>query len=121
MDSAVIPLSKHPGLSLVQTVDFFYPLIDDPFKMGKIAFANVASDVYACGVTLIDKITLVMSSSTEFTDKQRDVIVPMMIAGFKESCNLAGCKLIVGNVAENPWIIIGGVATAVCGDEELIL
>lgn len=33
MDCAVIPLSKH-DLSLIQTVDFFYPLIDDPYIMG---------------------------------------------------------------------------------------
>ena len=30
MDSCVIPL-RHPGLSLVQTTDFFYPLVDDPY------------------------------------------------------------------------------------------
>lgn len=34
MDSAVIPLKRH-GLSLVQSVDCFYPLVDDPFNMGK--------------------------------------------------------------------------------------
>lgn len=40
MDSAVIPLAKH-GLSLIQTVDFFYPLIDDPYIMGKSSYAKM--------------------------------------------------------------------------------
>jgi hypothetical protein len=35
MDSSVTPL-RHGGLSLVQTTDFFYPLVDDPYMMGKI-------------------------------------------------------------------------------------
>lgn len=34
MDSAIIPLKKYPGLSLIQSVDFFYPLVDDPYTIG---------------------------------------------------------------------------------------
>ena len=49
LDSCVIPL-RHAGLNLIQTTDFFYPLIEDPYLMGKIACANVLSDLYAMGV-----------------------------------------------------------------------
>ena len=38
-----------PGLALVQTVDFFTPIVDDPFEFGAIAAANAFSDVYAMG------------------------------------------------------------------------
>ena len=82
MDSAVIPLNKF-GLSLVQTVDFFYPLVDDPYLMGKIALANVVSDVYAVGVTNIDKITMILSASTELTEKECGIVMPMIIKGFR--------------------------------------
>ena len=48
LDSCVIP-TRHKGINVVQTTDFFYPLVDDPYLQGKIACANVLSDLYATG------------------------------------------------------------------------
>src|SRR5881397_1818804 len=48
-DAAVFQLSA--DLALVQTVDFFTPLVDDPYDFGRIAAANAISDVYAMGGT----------------------------------------------------------------------
>lgn len=48
-DAAVFRL--HEDLALVQTIDFFTPLVDDPFDFGRIAAANALSDVYAMGGT----------------------------------------------------------------------
>ena len=46
-DAAVFALSEE--LALVQTIDFFTPLVDDPYDFGRIAAANALSDVYAMG------------------------------------------------------------------------
>lgn len=48
-DAAIVQLT--PEISLVQTLDFFTPIVDDPFTFGKIAAANALSDVYAMGGT----------------------------------------------------------------------
>lgn len=48
-DAAVYRLS--PDLALVQTVDFFTPVVDDPYDFGRISAANSLSDIYAMGAT----------------------------------------------------------------------
>lgn len=118
MDSAVIPLRDN--LNLVQSVDYFYPLIDNPYLMGKIALANVVSDIYATGVTIIDKLEMIISAPTEFTDAQRDIVVPLIIQGFKDSAQLANCEVSIQSITINPWCIIGGIATSVCLEPEII-
>ncbi|KAK2106910.1 Selenide, water dikinase 2 [Saguinus oedipus] len=78
MDSCVIPL-RHGGLSLVQTTDCFYPLVEDPSMMGHIACANVLSDLYAMGITECDMLMLLsvsQSMSEEEREKPNDFIMP---------------------------------------------
>lgn len=120
MDCAVVPLKRFSTLSLVQTVDFFYPLIDDPHIMGKIALANVVSDVYAVGVTELDKLNFIITTPDEFSEKERDVIMPMIASGFQESASLAGCNVHIQNITINPWCIIGGIASAVVKNDKII-
>ncbi|XP_046812235.1 selenide, water dikinase 2 isoform X3 [Lucilia cuprina] len=121
MDCAVVPLKKYKNISLIQTVDFFYPLVDDPHAMGKIAFANVVSDVYAVGVTDLDKLNLIITAPEELKEEERNIIMPMIATGFQESAKLAGCKVHVQNIHVNPWCIIGGIATAVVKKDEVIM
>ena len=46
-DAAVYQLSDE--IAMIQTVDFFTPIVDDPYTFGEIAAANALSDVYAMG------------------------------------------------------------------------
>ncbi|KAG5897304.1 hypothetical protein JTB14_011467 [Gonioctena quinquepunctata] len=98
LDCSVTPL-RHGGLCLVQTTDFFYPLVDDPYMMGKIACANVLSDLYAMGVTECDNM--------------------LMLLG--DSALEAGTTVTGGQTVVNPWCTIGGVATTVCQPNEYIV
>jgi selenide, water dikinase len=56
-DAAVVRLAG--GVALVQTVDFFTPLVDDPYDFGRIAAANALSDVYAMGGTPVCALNIV--------------------------------------------------------------
>ncbi|VDP13627.1 unnamed protein product [Soboliphyme baturini] len=119
MDSCVIPL-RHNGLHLVQTTDFFYPLVDDPYIMGKIACANTLSDLYAVGVTKCDNMLMLLSISRKLSDLESNVIIPLMLRGFRDKALEAKTFVQGGQSIMNPWIIIGGVATSVCSFSELI-
>src|ERR1022692_1298694 len=55
-DAGVYQLTAE--LALVQTVDFFTPIVDDPFTFGAIAAANALSDVYAMGGRPISALTI---------------------------------------------------------------
>lgn len=48
-DAAVASVTSAPGVLVISTVDFFTPVVDDPFDWGRIAAANALSDVYAMG------------------------------------------------------------------------
>merc|ERR1712212_288221 len=120
MDASITPL-RHSGLSLVQTTDFFYPLVEDPYMQGKIACANVLSDLYAMGVTECDNMLMLLAVSTKMTEKERDVVVPLMMRGFKDCALEANSAVTGGQTVMNPWCTIGGVATTVCQPNEFII
>ena len=113
MDASITPL-RHSGLSLVQTTDFFYPLVEDPYMQGKIACANVLSDLYAMGVTECDNMLMLLAVSTKMTEKERDVVMPLIMRGFKDCALEAGTTVTGGQTVMNPWCTIGGVATTIC-------
>lgn len=119
MDSSVVPLADS-GFSLVQTIDYFYPSVEDPYVMGKIACANVLSDIYALGVTRCDNMLMVMAVSTKLSERQRDIVVPLLIKGFKDLATEAGTRVTGGQTVFNPWPMIGGVASSCCRNSEII-
>ena len=119
LDSCV-KATRH-GQFLIQTTDFFYPLIDDPYLMGGIACANVLSDLYAEGVTFCDNMLMLLASSKDFSGKEMDVVMPMIIRGFCDKAREAGTEVRGGQTVVNPWVIIGGVATSVSERKEIIM
>ncbi|KAI1285971.1 Inactive selenide, water dikinase-like protein [Halotydeus destructor] len=120
MDSSITPI-RHGSLYLIQTTDFFYPLVDDPYVMGKIACANVLSDLYALGVTECDNMLMILGVSRQMTEKERDVVIPIMMRGFRDCAHEAGTQVTGGQTVFNPWITIGGIATSVCQQQEYIM
>uniref|UniRef100_A0A8R1TU82 Selenide, water dikinase n=1 Tax=Onchocerca volvulus TaxID=6282 RepID=A0A8R1TU82_ONCVO len=118
LDCCVIPL-RHQGLSLVQTTDFFYPLVDDPYLMGRITCANVLSDLYAMGVVNCDNMLILLGVPKDISDKERDVVTTNFFDGFKDTAVEAGTAIRGGQTVRCPWLLLGGVATSVCSVNEM--
>ncbi len=81
-----------PGIALVQTVDFFTPMVDDPFTFGQIAATNSLSDVYAMGGQPRSSLALVC-----FPEKADLAILERVLAGGLSKMIEAGCSVIGGH------------------------
>lgn len=80
---------------------------------GKIACANVLSDVYAMGVTEVDTMLMILGVCRDMSEKERDVVTTQMIRGFNDLARQAETNVTGGQTVMNPWPIVGGVAMSV--------
>lgn len=119
MDCSIIP-SRYPDLFQVSTTDFFFPLVEDPYMQGKIACANVLSDLYALGVVECDNMLMLLGASDAFTEKEKDVMLAEMMRGFSDLAEEGGTKVTGGQTVINSWPLIGGVAMAVTMEKDMI-
>jgi selenide, water dikinase len=100
-DAGVYRISD--DLALIQTVDFFTPIVDDPYWFGQIAAANALSDVYAMGGTPKTAMNLVA-----FPARTMDLsILRQIIQGGVDKLNEAGVVLIGGHSIEDREIKYG--------------
>jgi selenide,water dikinase len=96
-------------LALIQTVDFFTPIVDDPYWFGQIAAANALSDVYAMGGTPKTAMNLVA-----FPVKQMDLtILRQIIQGGIDKLKEAGVVLIGGHSVEDKELKYGLSVTGI--------
>lgn len=96
-------------LALVQTVDFFTPIVDDPYEYGQIAAANSLSDCYAMGGRPVTAMNVMAVPA--------DVLPPETIAqilrGGAAKVKEAGCALVGGHTIKNPEPVYGLSVTGV--------
>jgi selenide, water dikinase len=103
-DAGVYRLSD--DLALVQTVDFFTPIVDDPFTFGAIAAANSLSDVYAMGGRPISALSVVAFPA----DGGMDVLGEILRGGL-EKMREAGCAVVGGHSVNDPEMKFGYAVT----------
>ena len=96
------------GLALVQTVDFFTPIVDDPFTFGQIAAANSLSDVYAMGGRPLSSLSIV-----GFPEKGDPAILEQIMRGGLDKMNEAKCTVIGGHSIRNDDMQFGYAVTGV--------
>ena len=91
------------GPALVQTVDFFTPIVDDPYVYGQIAAANSLSDVYAMGGT---PVTALAIAAFPQDDLDPETIRAIFMGGF-DKLREAGVALLGGHTVRDPEIKFG--------------
>ena len=99
-DAGVYQLT--PDVALVQTVDFFTPIVDDPYTFGQIAATNSLSDVYAMGGRPLSALTMVC-----FPENGDVNVLEQMLAGGLSKMVEANCTVIGGHSIRDEEIKLG--------------
>ncbi|QDV33077.1 Selenide, water dikinase [Tautonia plasticadhaerens] len=105
-----------PDLALVQTVDFFPPVVDDPYTFGRIAAANALSDVYAMNGRPLTALNI-----AAFPDDRLPLeILGRIIAGAAERVASAGASVLGGHTVRDAEIKFGLSVTGLVHPDELL-
>ena len=112
-DAAVYRLRD--DLAVVQTVDFFTPIVDDPFDYGRIAALNSINDVWAMGGTPITALAI-----TCFPKKGLDFsILAEIMRGGQTVLNENGVMLVGGHSVQSDQIMFGYAVTGIIHPDEI--
>ena len=109
-DGGVIDIGN--GIRIVQTVDFFTPILDNPFDWGRVAAANALSDIYAMGGTPISSLQLVSWPREDLSFE----ILSEVIKGGLETMQSAGCNIIGGHSIDDKEPKYGFAVTGIIND-----
>ncbi len=112
-DAGVYQLT--PELALVQTVDFFTPIVDDPYVFGQIAATNSLSDVYAMGGKPISALALVC-----FPENGDPKLLEEMLAGGLSKMVEASCTVIGGHSIRDDEIKLGYSVTGTIHPQKVL-
>ena len=104
-----------PEQALVQTVDFFTPIVDDPYTFGQIAATNALSDVYAMGGRPLTSLALVC-----FPEKGDLEILERILAGGLSKMMEAGCTVIGGHSIRDDETKFGYSVTGVIHPQRVL-
>jgi selenide, water dikinase len=104
-----------PETALVQTVDFFTPIVDDPYTFGQIAATNALSDVYAMGGKPLTSLALVC-----FPEKGDLEILERILAGGLSKMIEAGCTVVGGHSIRDEETKFGYSVTGVVHPQRVL-
>jgi selenide,water dikinase len=103
-------------LALVHTVDFFTPIVDDPFDFGRIAATNALSDIYAMGATPVSALNLVAFSLSELGEE----LLRQILCGGAAVAADAGVAILGGHSIEDAEPKYGMAVTGVVHPDEVL-
>ena len=113
-DAGVYKLTEE--LAIVQTVDFFTPIVDDAYQFGRIAAANALSDIYAMGGKPLTALNIVC-----FPQKVMDIsVLRDVLRGGLDKMHQADVILVGGHTVEDPELKYGLAVTGTVHPDKVI-
>ena len=113
-DAGVFKLTE--DLAIVQTVDFFTPIVDDPYQFGRIAVANSLSDVYAMGGVPVTALNIVCfpNSAMELS------VLNEVLRGGLDMMHEGGVILVGGHTVDDPELKYGLSVTGTIHPDKVV-
>jgi len=105
-----------PDTALVQTLDFFTPIVDDPYLFGQIAATNSLSDVYAMGGKPITAMNIMGVPTDQLTLEQ----INLILKGGADKVVEAQCAMVGGHTVQNPEPLYGLSVTGVVHPDRMM-
>ena len=113
-DAGVFRLDR--DRALVQTTDFFTPIVDDPFAYGQIAAANALSDVFAMGGRPLTALNIMGMPADLVSEKT----IATILRGGLEKAREVGCAIVGGHTIRNPEPIYGLAVTGIVSPRKIL-
>ena len=113
-DAGVFRLDR--DRALVQTTDFFTPIVDDPFAYGQIAAANALSDIFAMGGRPLTALNI-MGMPTDLVSAKT---IATILRGGLEKAREVGCAIIGGHTIRNPEPVYGLAVTGIVSPRQML-
>ncbi|MFC2104012.1 selenide, water dikinase SelD [Bacteroidota bacterium] len=113
-DAAVYKINN--DTTLVQTVDFFTPIVDKPYDFGAIAAANALSDIYAMGATPLFALNIVGFPSNRLPIE----VLNQILKGAQNKANEAGISILGGHTIDDPELKYGMVVSGTVNPNKIL-
>jgi len=113
-DAGVVQLTDE--LAIVQTADFFTPIVDDPYAFGRIAATNAFSDVYAMGGTPVSALNLVAYPLETLGPE----VLAEILRGGADAAQAAGAAIVGGHSIDDPEPKYGMAVTGTVHPAEVL-
>ncbi|XP_067205171.1 inactive selenide, water dikinase-like protein [Linepithema humile] len=119
-DTRVTKLDDVGGMMLVEAFSVVPAVVDDPYVMGKIAYAVALGGVYSLGLARCSSTRMILAVSDQMKDDERKTVLSMTTRGYADAARAADMSVKDCQVLRNSWCLFGGTATAVCHPYEIV-
>lgn len=104
-------------MMLVETFNVIPAVVDDPYVMGKIAYAITHGGIHSLGLARCSSSRMILGISDVMKDVEKKTVASIAIRGYADAAQttVKDC-----HVFQNPWCLFGGIATVVCHPYEIV-
>jgi selenide,water dikinase len=103
-------------LAIIENVDVFTPIHDDPFIQGEIVACNSTNDVFAMGSTDVVSLQAFLGYPKEMPEE----IAVGVLKGMNSFMNRLGAKVTGGQTIKNPWPVFGGICLGIIHPKDIV-